>query len=845
MAQGQFGLANHPGIDATAPLSEKDIRDIQQYDRIVQFRDAVLSGNHLTIKLPPGLLAATRSPSASKPAAPPSRGQGAGSQNQRSYSANAGVLTAQPSASPAGSAATRTYGSGSTEINPIFLEKSDQLVRAEFQLQRQRLERALKEEVEQRRGQKQERAEPLADHDLTDVLTRALTLVQATATPSAPIDETLTANDEAASDSFDDNTFYSSKHDTPESNLTSRVRNESEEVRRQVISQTQSVPLAQPANASHHATSSRNHEYQTFASGDATSTQVATDGLDPRATTTAPGQFRVPGLNNYTNGAAQSGQTSQTNTSGEPSQSEDFGASYARDEIHEARGAPRHPDDAYIDTHPPSPLVRTHDMVPIAPQPAPPPSNAVVEQLAPAADQFVDAARGAPAQVAALRNEPIAINSPESSPQSGKGSDRKKGKKKKRKADRQAPEEVTPYIKPEPRSPSPMNAPSYIRPSKRQRQSHRQAHEVGQDVLAVANDAPHRYEPRPYVGEPIQVGYGVPSTQPQRPASTAIIGDGNTTFVDDRRLPEGAYIRRQASPPRYIQSPPNGTYTPRPVSQVVVDDGYREPLRTYRQSYETGRTSVRPQADPYVGQPMPPPTRIIVDSFGREYIEPPRPPMRQSMAPGPSHGAEVVYEQPPRVISRHPGPAPYDDNRGVVYTRASSAYPGPRRVVTQPEYASQDYQDGRPREYSVRPGAAPPEYVQVMGPPERQPGIEPPREYGARAASVRPMEPVRYEVPREYGRVQSVRPEAPAQDFPSTVHPEARREPAQPYVMEYGSRPVEQPVYQRGYSVRPVERYYDQQQPALGGENIAFIERPGGATQEIVYTDNARREVYR
>jgi hypothetical protein len=30
-----------------------------------------------------------------------------------------------------------------------------------------------------------------------------------------------------------------------------------------------------------------------------------------------------------------------------------------------------------------------------------------------------------------------------------------------------------------------------------------------------------------------------------------------------------------------------------------------------------------------------------------------------------------------------------------------------------------------------------------------------------------------------------------------------------------------------------------------GGEDIAFIEQPRGATQEIVYADDGRREVYR
>lgn len=43
-------------------------------------------------------------------------------------------------------------GHGSFDINPIFLEKSDELIKAELYLQRQRLERALKDEVDQKKA---------------------------------------------------------------------------------------------------------------------------------------------------------------------------------------------------------------------------------------------------------------------------------------------------------------------------------------------------------------------------------------------------------------------------------------------------------------------------------------------------------------------------------------------------------------------------------------------------------------------------------------------------------------------------------------------------------------------
>lgn len=88
-----------------------------------------------------------------------------------------------------------------------------------------------------------------------------------------------------------------------------------------------------------------------------------------------------------------------------------------------------------------------------------------------------------------------------------------------------------------------------------------------------------------------------------------------------------------------------------------------------------------------------------------------------------------------------------------------------------------------------------------------------------------------------------MRPEAAVRQFTASVHPESHREAGQPYMRNYGGQPLEQPVVRPEYSVRPVERYYDQ--GLRGGEEIAFIERPRGATQEIVYADDARREIYR
>ena len=45
--------------------------------------------------------------------------------------------------------------------------------------------------------------------------------------------------------------------------------------------------------------------------------------------------------------------------------------------------------------------------------------------------------------------------------------------------------------------------------------------------------------------------------------------------------------------------------------------------------------------------------------------------------------------------------------------------------------------------------------------------------------------------------------------------------------------------------IRPLEDRFCETRPVRSGEEIAFIERPRGATQEIVYADDVRREIYR
>ena len=96
---------------------------------------------------------------------------------------------------------------GSSGIDPIFLQKSDVLVRAETQQARQRLEHALAQQVQQKKRQRAFDQEALPDLDVTDVLRRAEELVK-----PLKIHEKGRADGTASStDSFDEKTIYSSQ----------------------------------------------------------------------------------------------------------------------------------------------------------------------------------------------------------------------------------------------------------------------------------------------------------------------------------------------------------------------------------------------------------------------------------------------------------------------------------------------------------------------------------------------------------------------------------------------------------------------------------------------------------
>ncbi|KAI8309106.1 hypothetical protein K4K61_002018 [Colletotrichum sp. SAR11_59] len=738
-------MASH----ASAPsLSKDELHQLQQCERIIQFRDAILAGAHPRIKVPANLAKQTPAFANVSPSNPSTPAKDSAAVGQPDQSGGFQLVANTQNASLPGlgnlpptnaNLPQRPYGSGNTEINPIFLEKSDDLIKAEIQLQRQRLERALRDEVDQRRAavKASAQAEPLADIDLSDVLSKALTLVQATTT--MPANAMLAANTSAASDSFDENSYYSSQHNSPDSSLLS-----------------------------------------------------SRAGNEPDAAT-------------------------QANKASAPSQPFDF---LTQVQTSPTSGLPSSLSHASA-THQPQGQASTFN-----------PSHA----------------RAAPSAV------DIAQYDREPSPQGGRNIEKRKGKKKNKlnkKAARQA-QEAEPYIKPESRSPSPMNAPSFIRPPKRQRRQ-------GEEEPRYAQS--ERQFSRSYRDEAAAPAYE--NQEYRRPVSQAAVaadyGYGRE-YVEDARVPSGAeYVRRVQSPGVYaVHTAPSEIYATSPAS---VDRYGREPTRYYRDGYEVTRMSTRPVAErgrsrspamrergsPLMGPPKGPPARVVVDpASGRRYYEPASV-IRQSAA---SQQPEIIYERAPiRAESRRPGPDPRDDD--VLYQRTSPMYAAPRRVVTHPEYGTSDaHRIYRQREYSSRPMPPPgEEYVQIRGGTERRIVEGLPQEYMMRATTVRPAETVRYELPREYGRVQSVRPEQlPVRDYGGApIHPESRREVIPPIPRSYSVRPAaESHVVRREYSVRPLDQpYYGQPVPARGEPEVSYIERPRVAAPEVYYSEEGLRQVYR
>ncbi|OAA61430.1 hypothetical protein ISF_05509 [Cordyceps fumosorosea ARSEF 2679] len=770
-------------------LPETESHVLQQYQKIIRFRDEILAGKHATIKVPDSLREAALSLSTDDvhECTPENRPR---EDNTAFASKHAvGSFLATPNVAPP------------PEPHPVHLSKPDELLCAELQRQRKRIEQELWEDV-QRNSSQQNGSGTLPEFDASAVLAKALLLVPEV-NFCAQTQEGASSGNGPDQDSFDDNTFYSSQHDTPEFQPASPVPVSS------AVPAASTAPAQPPpansitANAVQDTT---RDERRTSSVTKARQLRTYDELTETPAVRKQPSS--LPGLNNYADNSATG--LSQPNAAASSAT-----ASVGKQTI------PIQPS-SYIDLHPPSPLLQNRTRaLPgylATGYPAQPPQPSEIPGFYGGAENSINSAR-APAQVAALRSEPGSRTSPESSSQGGQG--KRKNKKKKRKSDRLALESQqsfassTHQIKAEPRSPSPLPGPSYIRPSKRRRQLKQQNQNSSHDEMLYdpamsydpampsgpsnPNEAPQTFQNRQ---EQVPVGYD--GSGVYFAAASTISNDARVSRdrAAERVVTDDGYRREHmpqlALAPEY---PSRGSHMGRNIRGDVVSDV----MLPYRNSPQATRYSVHPEGDVFhEATSQHHPGRILYDAYGREYFEPPRQIIRQSMAPSPLPGdPDRLFDRPPvPPLARYQGPGALEE-RGYMFAQAASPYVAPRRILTQPEYVTFENRDVRYREYSTRPLAATRESVPPR-PQEQRIYAEGGREYINRASSIHPTEQTRVTSgPGPHDPVANVRPEASG-----VIYGAERRGPARVFTT---------------YSYGP------------WGDNQGMMDRPGGVVN--MYTD--------
>lgn len=231
-----------PTASTPAPLTTDQC--VQEYEKILRISDEVFAGTHPRLKVPQQFVRKVPPRSSQKASIAPAQVATSGpsgavsekksqhesvatgpAPSQAAYSAN-GAAVETPTTAPTSTA--HIVPKPTSEIDPIFLTKSDDLVRAELQLQRQRVERVLREQLEQKRLESRYKASLMdskPDFDVSDVLNRALEIVK----PIGPDDVHKPNGTALPSDSLDGNSFYSSRApDSPQHREPQKPSPESE-----------------------------------------------------------------------------------------------------------------------------------------------------------------------------------------------------------------------------------------------------------------------------------------------------------------------------------------------------------------------------------------------------------------------------------------------------------------------------------------------------------------------------------------------------------------------------------------------------------------------------------------
>jgi hypothetical protein len=826
-----------PGVQAPVnglPRRPAEANEAIEYEKIISIYHQVIAGNHPRLKLSgpvnaqpqpnldqhssqvpfPALV--TPVPESALPAVlkglPPSN--------------NVQALPAKPTISggPSLSSKQVPFKPPASELDPIFLTKSDDLVRAEIQLQRQRVERALREQVEQKRidaRHKPSFAEAKPDFDVADILTKAFSIVK-----PIELDEARGANENgSATDSFDENSFYSSK--APDS-----TPHDGDDSQKSSVSKHQVQPVNYDELDADGLVDRRSDEMQQVDLPDSPYRVIPR----PDFSNLPNAHYRRDAVRER-DGAVTLGRTALDEDDDEPEYSPpeptqlaqvkvgkdvNPGESYP-ERARPVNGKPANqyqnarkygsPTDAYVR------VVRSHITSPIAPQPSRVSPLAVAK-----GPPFSQSRRHRQNYVQQRR---LGEGEPDrASPDIGISSVQPRKKRKvqegRRGTRRRANGSPDPVIKEEPVSPPPFhdvpplgaarNRPAAVRP------------------IYIDMETPKdvRYVPEPHHEAPSrQVVYDVEGQTPHgapRVLSRAGLKDGPRPNQDLRRV-----VSVQNLPPREYADPPYQAPArlSRAPSYAAIDGPGRNsevrPFEGQSQIYERPQiVEEMPLLSPAyrdveaghrfaVSSMAPPPQRrIVIDEYGQRFYETIQP-ARASIAPPPVRRGDVdsyndvavsrnaipraasVFEEPyretryiqqemppPQMIYRRIAEVPRPATSDLRYV----AEP-PRPISSDIRYITREPIEARPTQ---RSGS-----VQMYDYPVRQSAYiddsMAPREPLVRVSSVRPMARAPYEEPQEVlQRVQSVRPEAREFDLISEERPPARREVMQVEAPRYEVR---------------------------------------------------------
>ena len=206
-----------PHVNGAGLLSTEVRREVDFLKQILQIRDEVFASKHPRIHLPSKVIeqVAPRPPHTTPPSRPSNNSIATGSTAAQSFPPRPDGSYQQASQAPEFASAAQAQPiqrpfsakSASSGIDPVLLTKSDHLIRAELQLKRQQIERILKDQFD-KKGRGSDNEEREAHFNVEECLMQAHLRVP----PVSGLRSTTNNSDGA--ESFDENSYYSSKADS-------------------------------------------------------------------------------------------------------------------------------------------------------------------------------------------------------------------------------------------------------------------------------------------------------------------------------------------------------------------------------------------------------------------------------------------------------------------------------------------------------------------------------------------------------------------------------------------------------------------------------------------------------